>query len=213
MELLLIAVPVILGFLLFRFWFRQGYYQKEIIAVRAAQQTVYPKLAPQKSKPVYNVKPPVQTESEQKGNDFEKFVIDLFDGKYFQLLEWRSDKIHNGIYPLASLNPDLEYRFTSSYDTMDFAVECKWRQEFKNDQLQWAKDSQLLNYRRFEHTERIPVFVIIGVGGSPSNPEEVYIVPLDRIQSTFLTRWQLKAFKRYSPNKRFYLSMHNGMLE
>jgi hypothetical protein len=213
MELLFIAVPVLLVFLLFRFWFRQGYYQQEIIAARSAHQTVFPKLAPQRPQPVQKAGHPVQTESEKKGNDFEKFVIDRFDEAYFQLLEWRSDKIHNGIYPLASLNPDLEYRFTTRYDTMHFAVECKWRQEFKNDQLQWAKDSQLLNYRRFEHTARIPVFVIIGVGGSPSAPEEVYIVPLDRIQSVYLTRLQLKAFKRYDPDKHFYLSIHNGMLE
>jgi hypothetical protein len=37
-----------------------------------------------------------QSSTKQKGDAFEKFIIERFKKPFFTLLEWRSDKMHNG---------------------------------------------------------------------------------------------------------------------
>ena len=34
-----------------------------------------------------------ENESEQKGDDFEKYVVDLFDEKYFSIVQWTTDMV------------------------------------------------------------------------------------------------------------------------
>ncbi len=80
-----------------------------------------------------------QTESETKGYLFEQFIVSLFTPEYFTLLEWRSDKSFNGIYPVSCQFPDLEFYYKSNFESMHFAVECKWRRYFENGNLNWVK--------------------------------------------------------------------------
>ena len=66
-----------------------------------------------------------QTIDERKGYLFEQFVVTLFDREYFTLLEWRSDKCIDGIFPLTCQFPDLEFYFHSQSETLHFAVESQ----------------------------------------------------------------------------------------
>ncbi len=136
--------------------------------------------------------------SEQKGKDFEKYVVERFNKTFFTLKEWRGDKFHNGIYPISSTLPDLEYHFLSNNDSIFFAVECKWRTAIYNNELEWANDRQLDTYKQFESANNTPVFVIIGIGGKPSNPNEIYCIPLRDINSNTIKSTSLKQYKRYA---------------
>ncbi|MFT3845765.1 MAG: hypothetical protein QM725_11985 [Lacibacter sp.] len=147
---------------------------------------------------------PVEDIEKKKGDEFERYVIERFDKTYFNLKEWRSDKIHKGIYPESNMNPDLVYDFASNSAKARFAVECKWRADLVNNKIEWAKSYQLDNYRRFQQTERMPVFVVIGVGGQPNNPNDLYIIPLNEINSTYLNAYQLKKFLRYGRSNFFF---------
>jgi hypothetical protein len=147
-----------------------------------------------------------ENESLQKGHDFEKFVLSRFKtDTYFTLLEWRSDKGHNGIYPVSCMFPDLELLFQSNYKTIRFAVECKWRNGFTNSWVQWAKDYQFENYTLFQRETKIPVYVALGVAGLPSDPGQLFIIPLNRIKSINLNETWLAQYKRYSTTQMFFL--------
>ena len=147
--------------------------------------------------------PKVVTETE-KGNRFEKYVVSRFARPYFILKEWRSDKYHEGVYAASNRLPDLQYHFKTSHHDLKFAVECKWRAEFFKGRIEWAKSYQIENYRKFEMENGIPVFVIIGVGGQPDNPDAVYIIPLKDIRSNVITSDQLVKYHRYKKGN-FYL--------
>lgn len=143
-------------------------------------------------------------DAKQKGNDFENYIVTRFAQEYFELVEWRSDKYHEGVYATSSMLPDLEYRFRSKFHQCKFAIECKWRAEFIKGRVEWAKSHQLVTYRQYESEGQVPVFVLLGVGGTPSEPENVYIVPLSEIRSNVLSQYQLINYKRYAKGNFYF---------
>jgi hypothetical protein len=202
---LLLALPL----LLLRFWYKQDFLHGQLSAAGNQPQLV-PEFTQQRTQPEANTI--TGTSSKQTGTDFQKFVNKLFDRNCFTLPERNTVVMQNEAYPVYSMISDTECNTAGQDKRVEFAVECKWRQDFNNGKLNWSKDYQLLNHRRFNHAKDIPVFVIIGVGGLPSNPEEVFIIPLDRIQSTSLNREQLKPLKRADPRKSFGFSVPQMML-
>ena len=74
-----------------------------------------------------------QPNSYEKGRAFEKYVIDLFNKDSFQLREWHESKKRDGsLYSADLCDPDLVMELVfSGARKYRFAVECKWRQEFR----------------------------------------------------------------------------------
>ncbi len=152
--------------------------------------------------------------AEEKGKEFTKLIISKFDKKYFKLKEWRSDKYEDGVYPEANKYPDLEFEFTLRETKSIFAVECKWRKNYYKNGVEWAKEYQLNNYKTFAKDRKIPVFVAIGVGGTPNNPEEVFIVPLEKMKDNFLSQTELKKYEKADfKDKNFFFDSKNETLK
>lgn len=150
---------------------------------------------------------------QQKGLLFEKFIVEKFNKDYFQLYEWRSDKFHGGIYAASSSLPDLEYNFKTSRHNLKIAVECKWRAKFINNKVEIASEKNMENYWRYMVDRQIPVFIVLGIGGKPEAPEELYIIPLDGIPDRILHRKQLNEYQRYHGKGDFFYNADAGILE
>jgi hypothetical protein len=150
-------------------------------------------------------------QDKKKGNDFEKYVVEKFNKKYFKLKEWAGDKYVNGTYAETTLHPDLVLEFKLKGETRTFAVECKWRKNLYNNGVEFANNDQLARYRKFAKQQNIAVWVAVGVGGEASNPKSVSIIPLSEIETTFLS---LELLKKYNHNieKGFYYDMESGKL-
>jgi hypothetical protein len=153
----------------------------------------------------------VDLESFEKGTAFESFVVRHFDPDYFTLIEWRSDKTTDGIYPVMSMFPDLELYFESNSKSLLFAVECKWMNTFYREQIKLNR-YQLENYRNYENEMQVPTFLIIGIGNIPSNPNNVYVIPLRDISNDYLNEFEMGVYKRPQPHKDFYLDCQNLFL-
>jgi hypothetical protein len=152
--------------------------------------------------------------AEEKGKEFTKLIISKFDKKYFKLKEWRSDKYEDGVYPEANKYPDLEFEFTLRETKSVFAVECKWRKNYYKNGVEWAKEYQLTNYKNFAKERSIPVFVAIGVGGTPNNPDEVFVVPLEKMKDNFLSQTELKKYEKADfKDKNFFFDGKNETLK
>jgi hypothetical protein len=145
-----------------------------------------------------------QPDSFEKGRLFEDCIIKLFNEKHFKLKKWRkAEKVTDRSYLFDRCNPDLELIFVGARQYR-FAVECKWRKEFIAGKIDWANDKQICVYEDFQHQNRIPVFIAIGVGGDPSNPEKLFVTPLNNIsRSTEVYESELIPFKR-KPTRRFF---------
>lgn len=124
-----------------------------------------------------------QPEELLKGREFEDYVLSLFniqEGGELVLQEWQGDKSYGMLQPENNGNPDFVFR----YRQMEFAVECKWRDKIGRD---LSKDlfpiKKIKKYQAFSEVRRMPVTIILGVGGDSSNPELLYIIPLKKIVS------------------------------
>jgi hypothetical protein len=145
-------------------------------------------------------------ENKAKGDAFEKFVVTNFDRKYFTLQEWRSDKYVDGIYAVSNHFPDLEVIFDYKAKNVKeaFAIECKWRKNYFKNGIEWAQNYQIKNYKEYADKLNIPVFVVIGVGGEPNKPHELFIVPLPKMKSNNIEKSDLMNYKKDLSDSRFF---------
>jgi hypothetical protein len=157
---------------------------------------------------IVETNPIIQSEKSQvdyyaTGHLFEDFIVTLFNKRSFRLLEWRSDKkASNGAFPLSCTYPDLEFHSLGRYRRR-FAIECKWRKKYYRGGIEWATKEQISIYLNYQKECNIPVFVAIGIGGTPKNPERLFITPLDHVSMyTRLYESHLTPFKR-SPEQHF----------
>lgn len=171
----------------------------------------------QAAEPAISAKPKLvatEEENKEKGYLFEKYTVDLFDKKWFKVKEWRSDKrSHNGTFADSNKYPDMEIEFGHDFDSIRFAVECKWRSSFYNGGVKWAERYQIDNYLDFQEQTDIRVFVVIGIGGSPDKPEQVYVAPLDEVERyPILFESYLQNYRRYNPQGRFFFNTNQHLL-
>ncbi len=140
---------------------------------------------------------------ESKGHEFEKFVADKFDKNYFQMIDTRSDKKFDNHTPLSNMDPDFEFVYKGPPKSVNFAIECKWRSNFFKNSIEWAKQYQLDNYRNYAMRTGQPVFIILGVGGLPSQPNDLYIIPLIEIDECILSKEKLNRYYRHKKGNFF----------
>jgi len=114
-----------------------------------------------------------------KGREFEDHVLELLgvaDNDKLTLKEWRGDKSLPGIYPEGNSNPDL----ILEYDGCPFAIECKWRSHMPKDiNKELMPPSRAALFEKFAKEHHMPVFILLGIGGLPSDPDVLYVSRLD----------------------------------
>ena len=142
-----------------------------------------------------------------KGREFEDFVLELFDlneTKTYSLLEWRSDKSMGEISPVSNTYPDFVLEYKEGRRKKKFAIECKWRASIPKRFTQpLFEPEQITHYQEYAVEKAQKVIIILGVGGEPSLPEELYLIPIDAISQIQSKPSLLKKFKREIVDKWF----------
>jgi hypothetical protein len=150
-----------------------------------------------------------ERDSVQKGDDFERFVVDLFDEKYFSIVQWTTDMARkHSRFVESDCGPDLVLRHR--YTNEIFCIECKFRSGFFKGKLQWSTSKQLGRYHIFENNNETPFYVVIGLGGKARKPKRMFCIPLKEIRFPALAPEFLKKFER-NPKKTFFWK--NGALK
>lgn len=151
----------------------------------------------------------VQSETEvidwkrKNGYDFEKFVVSRFPSR-FEIKQWTSDKFVEGKYDSHNLDPDLLIEIVTAKHRYPIAIECKFHMGFVNDWVFVAKEEQLDRYRRFQVEHQYPVYIALGVGGSGSSPEELFMVPVNALKFSSARHGYLLNFAINPKYKLFY---------
>ncbi len=150
-----------------------------------------------------------EDESVEKGNDFEKYVVDLFDKRYFSIVQWSTDitRKHDKFVE-SDAGPDLTFRYMPTGEIFD--VECKFRSDLYEGKLYWSNPEQLKRYQNFAIENRSPFFVVIGLGGGPSSPKRLFCIPLEEARYPALYPSVFEKFER-TPEKNFFWK--NGVLK
>ena len=115
-----------------------------------------------------------------KGREFEDYVLELFDIAHndkLSLKEWRGDKSLPGIYPKSNSAPD----FVFEYDGKPFAVECKWRSHLPKDiEKELLPAARMATFQQFSTERRMPVYLLLGIGGLPNDPDNLFFSCIDK---------------------------------
>jgi len=113
-----------------------------------------------------------------KGREFEDYVLEqlgIANNDRLTLKEWRGDKSLPGIYPEGNSNPDL----VLEYDGCPFAIECKWRSHMPNDiSKELLPPDRVAHFTKYSQENELPVFLLLGIDGLPSDPYFLYLIPI-----------------------------------
>lgn len=144
------------------------------------------------------------TDPKQIGNAFENFIANLFaDKSTFKVLEWNQGTTSTeGVYAENDKNPDFKINQTFKKSGLEYWVECKYRSQ-PDDGTILIKQYQLNRYRGIQRSSHIKIFVAIGVGGDPRNPDTLYIVPLDSIKDENILLAEISRFKINKTGRAF----------
>ena len=156
------------------------------------------------------LKPIAKIDNKEKGNLFEDYIIQkVAKMPNAEFISKNSDYFHKGISASENTEPDLKFKI----EQQAIAIECKWRAKFDSrGEVIWAKEYQIANYKRYQSEKKQPVFIAIGIGGSPAMPAELYIIPLYRVSKLFVTREFLAEFK-VKPKRPLTFSLESNRFE
>jgi hypothetical protein len=145
----------------------------------------------------------------ETGLAFEKFIVEQFavNKGYFTLVDWRSDKFHEGIFPQSNRHPDLVYQYKYKDFIRTFAIECKYRGKSFNGTIQLMDDLQYRIYEAYHKTQS-PVYIVLGFRGEPNNPEELFLIPFQHVKKEMAYR----ELKFYRKSGIFFYDMHTDRL-
>ena len=140
---------------------------------------------------------------EEKGLAFEQWVVSHLSKQHHVVKDWRSDKkAPNGTYAESNQYPDVEVALHLHGKEYPFAMECKWRNSFMGASVELDKD-QVTRYQSYEAENQLPVFLVLGIGGQPDKPAELYIIPARQL-STKLSMDQLGQYRQPMTRSTFY---------
>ena len=132
-----------------------------------------------------------------KGREFEDFVLlELLGigskGNTMKLLEWRGDKSIAGVFPESNSYPD----FVISLDhRKKVALECKWRKKLPTSLKKEVFSPERIElFKSYSDDTSISIWFIIGVGGEPSSPELLYLVPLSAVDYILSKKQSITEF-------------------
>ncbi len=124
-----------------------------------------------------------------KGMRFEEYVSTLFPEPDFIIIDRTRDvsKFLNRRV-LSDSHPDFVFKNQQTGTT--FAVECKWRARWstgKNgDAGLWWDVPRNERYIAFGKDRSMPVYIALGIGGTPRTPAEVYFLDVEKLNFPFL---------------------------
>nr|WP_321227754.1 hypothetical protein [uncultured Psychroserpens sp.] len=139
----------------------------------------------------------MQYSSFKKGELFEKFVEDeLFKVSDYDLIHRTNSIIQNATrYAEDTLKPDFKFRCKKT--EQEFYVEAKFRSGFNaKDMIEVISYNQIERFKLIQKEENTPVYIAVGYGGLPDNPNYVSLIPLDELSyielyNSFLRRFHI----------------------
>lgn len=162
--------------------------------------------------------PPAKTEADEAYNVirefnmqsvFEAFVITLFDPLYFRHRRPKAERVLAGKRSEGETLPDLEFEFNYKEAHARLAIKCLYYKNGGTNEVQLFSSERQEAFRHFEEGSGMPLYYVVGIGGTPDDPKELYLIPAKAIEKEFLTRAELKPFGK---SGMFFFSSTAGRL-
>ena len=140
---------------------------------------------------------------------FEDFVITLFDPLYFRYKRLKAERVYAGDASGEEAMPDLIFEFNQKDIRTRFAIKCQYYKQVAKNEVQLFPADILQGFRRFEERE-MDVYYVLGFGGSPDDPKELFFLPAKAIHDEYVTKGALRPF---SKSGMFYYHRSTGRIQ
>lgn len=125
---------------------------------------------------------------------FEAFVVTLFDPLYFRPRRPKAEHVFAAKVSEGETVPDLEFEFNHKETRMRFAIKCLYYKNRSSRELQLFSAERQQVFREFEEDQKMDLYYILGIGGTPDDPKELYLVPSKAIRSEFIRKEALRPY-------------------
>ncbi|MEX1240689.1 MAG: hypothetical protein WEB30_13270, partial [Cyclobacteriaceae bacterium] len=139
---------------------------------------------------------------------FEAFVVTLFDPLYFRHRRPKAERVFAGKVSEGEIVPDLEFEFNHKETRVRFAIKCIYYKNGGSRELQLFSAERQRAFREFEEDQKMDLSYILGIGGTPDDPKELYLVPSKAITSEFVRK---ETLGRYWKSGMFFYSSARGL--
>lgn len=121
-----------------------------------------------------------ETDPYKIGKTFEDYALYLFPEDSFNIIHKTVGCADlNGRYTEDCVYPD--YKFRDRRTGKEFWVECKYRSHRgEKGSIEWTDPTHLQRYKRIRRETGTKVYVLIGLGGTPDEPNELLFFDLDK---------------------------------
>jgi hypothetical protein len=128
-----------------------------------------------------------------KGDEFEAYLRRvIFPASRYDLVD-RSHSYTANREDFIERSKEPDFRFRNRASGTEFYVEAKYRSVFYRQGIDWCQYYQLQRYHAID--AETPVYAALGVAGTPSSPEYLFLFPVRRTQYTRLFPSFLKTFE------------------
>lgn len=117
----------------------------------------------------------------EKGKLFEDYIVSKFDFSRKALELVSRDDSRN-----AKQNADLLIKLTTKKGSYHFAVECTWRKDMPKGDFEWTKEETITKMLSSAKGKAAPLFLVLGIGGKPNSPGDIYIIPITKSKQATL---------------------------
>ncbi len=141
---------------------------------------------------------------------FEAFVVTLFDPLYFRCFRAKAESVYAGRNVQGSATPDLIVDYNHKELHVRFGITTQYYQHTTRNEVQLLSHERQAHLKQFEADGGMAVYYVLGFGGSPDDPRELFLVPAREVASEYITRAELR---RYSKSGMFYYHRRTGRIQ
>ncbi len=141
---------------------------------------------------------------------FEAFVVTLFDPLYFRCFRAKAESVYAGRNVQGSATPDLIVDYNHKELHVRFGITTQYYQHTTRNEVQLLSHERQAHLKQFEADRGMAVYYVLGFGGSPDDPRELFLVPAREVTSEYITRAELR---RYSKSGMFYYHRRTGRIQ
>lgn len=144
-----------------------------------------------------------KSESTLKGEMFEEYVRTfLFPKDRYELL-YKTPSFDSSDIIKSLTFPD--FHFLCKETNKKLCVEAKFRSTYNpNYDVEICKDSQLKRYKDFGSFQSCNVYIILGLGGTCHNPDNLYLVPISKRNTVRIPKDEISM---YRVNKKHVINL------
>ena len=141
---------------------------------------------------------------------FESFVLTLFDPLFFKYKRLKNEHVYAGKGPVAEKGADFVFEYNQKDTAKSFAIKCQYYKNVAKSEVQIFTGERLEFFRQFEDETDMDVYYVLGFGGAPDDPRELFFIPAKNVRSEYMSK---AALRQYSKSGMFYYNRRTGKIQ